>query len=138
MAEPKTRPTKSSVDSYLSAITDPVRRTDCETIIELMTEVTGFEPVMWEPGIVGFGSCHYKYASGHEGDSCLLGFASRKSDITVYLVSGFQGTEKLLSELGRHRTSKACLYIRRLSEIRMDVLKKLLIHSMTETRRLHP
>ena len=91
MAEPKTKATRASVDKYLAAIGDEQRRDDCRALVKLMTRATKEPPVMWGPSIVGFGSYHYRYASGHEGDSCLAGFASRKGDISIYVTSGFEG-----------------------------------------------
>jgi len=138
MKKAKTKPTQVSVSSYLDAITDPERRNDCDTLVELMSRITKSDPVMWGPSIVGFSSYHYKYASGHEGDSCLLGFASRKPDISVYVVSGFEGVQPILDELGKYKAAKGCLYIRRLSDINLAALEELLVHSVTETRKLYP
>lgn len=134
----KTMPTAASVDDYLQGIADPERQKDCRTLVKLMTKVTGKKPVMWGPGIVGFDSYRYHYDSGREGDSCLLGFASRKTDLTIYVVSGFGGVEPLLAELGKCKTAKACLYVKRLADIDLGALEKLLRHSAAETRRLHP
>lgn len=136
--EAKTKPTKASVAQYIAAIEDPVRRQDCRTLSKLMTAVTGKKAVMWGPGIVGFDSYHYKYDSGHEGDICVLGFASRKADLTIYLVPGFTGVEALLAKLGKHRMSKACLYVKRLSDIDLGVLEKLLKASAAEVKRRYP
>ncbi len=137
MADAKTKPTAASVEDYLKAIADPGRQKDCRTLARLMTRVTGRKPVMWGPGIVGFDSYHYRYESGREGDSCLLGFASRKTDLTIYVVTGFADVEPLLAELGKCRTSKACLYVKRLADIDLGVLEQLLQHSAAETRRLY-
>ena len=114
MAEAKTKPTKVSVRSYLNAIEDPARRADCETISALMERVTGCPPVMWGTSIVGFDQYHYKYESGHEGDSCVVGFSSRKGDISVYIMAGYEetATKALLAKLGKHKIGKACLYIK--------------------------
>lgn len=140
MSDAKTRPTGASVSSYLAAIEDEVRRRDCREIAALMKRVTGCAPRMWGPGIVGFGAYHYTYDSGREGDSCLVGFSSRKGDISVYLVPGFEAadTRALLSRLGRHRAGKGCLYIRRLSDVQLPVLEELVARSVAETRRRYP
>jgi hypothetical protein len=136
--EAKTQPTKASVAAYIAAIDDADRRQDCRALVKLMTAVTGRKPVMWGPSIVGFDAYHYKYESGHEGDCCLLGFSSRKADLTLYLYAGFDGAEALLAKLGRHRTSKACLYVKRLSDLDLGVLEQLLRHSAAELRRRYP
>lgn len=138
MAEAKTRPTTISVADHLAAIADPARRADCQALAELMSRVTGHAPVMWGPAIVGFDRYRYRYASGHEGESCLLGFSSRKTDISIYVNTGFDGTRDLLASLGRHKTAKACLYLKSLKDIDLDVLEALLRHAATEMRRRHP
>jgi hypothetical protein len=137
MYEAKTKQTTSSVAAYLGKIEDDERRKDCKALAALMKRVTGSVPRMWGTSIVGFESFHYKYASGHEGDTCVVGFSSRKGEISVYLLSGFGGAEakKLLSELGRHKTGKGCLYIRRLADVQLPVLERLVAHSVADTRR---
>lgn len=136
--EAKTKPTAVSPASYIAAIDDPQRRQDCQALVELMSAITGKPPVMWGPSIVGFDAYHYKYDSGHEGDACVLGFASRKADLTIYLVPGFTGVEAHLAKLGKHRMSKACLYVKRLSDIDLGVLEKLLKASAAEVKRRYP
>ena len=138
MAELKTKQTEASVEKYLDSIEDPRRRADCAAISALMKKVTKCEPKMWGPSIVGFGSYHYRYESGHEGDACLAGFASRKPEIVVYIADGFESREELLQQLGKHRTGKACLYIKRLSDIDVGVLEKLIRASTAEARRRSP
>jgi hypothetical protein len=138
MAEPKTRATRASVDKYIAAIGDVQRREDCRALVGLMTGVTKAPPVMWGTGIVGFGSYHYRYASGHEGDSCLTGFASRKGDISIYVTSGFEGQQSLLARLGRYKTGKVCLYVKRLADIDLETLASLVERSVAEMRRRHP
>ncbi len=135
MAENKTKATEASVESYLSAIEDEARRKDCEALAKLMTKATKAQPKMWGSSIVGFGSYHYKYESGREGDTCLTGFASRKGDISVYLVASFPGQEELLSKLGKHKMGKGCLYVRKLSDIDLRVLEKLIVGSVAERKR---
>ncbi len=139
MYEAKTKPTAISVASYLASIQDNSRRKDCEQVAALMEKITGCKPQMWGTSIVGFDQYHYKYASGHEGDAAVVGFSSRKGDITIYL-DGFESaeTQSLLSQLGKHKTGKVCLYIKRLSEVDQQVLEKLILHSVAETRKKYP
>ncbi len=129
MAENKTKATSASVDAYFAAIDDEGRRADCIALAKLMTKASGHAPAMWGPSIVGFGSYHYKYESGREGDMCLVGFSSRKGDISVYLTSTFTGRDELLSKLGKHKTAKACLYIRKLADVDLDVLAQMVTAS---------
>lgn len=138
MAELKTKPTEASVEAYLDTIADPRRRADCEAISAMMKRLTKCEPRMWGPSIVGFDSYHYRYASGHEGDACLAGFSFRKPEIVVYIADGFESREELLRQIGKHRTGKSCLYIKRLSDIDVGVLEKLVKASMAEARRRYP
>jgi hypothetical protein len=135
LAELKTKQTEASVDAYLDAIEDPRRRADCVAISALMKNVTKCEPKMWGPSIVGFGSYHYRYETGHEGDACLAGFSSRKPEIVFYIAEGFESREKLLHQLGKHRIGKVCVYIKRLSDIDVAVLEKLVKASLVEMRR---
>jgi len=136
VAENKTKATTSSVDAYIDAIGDESRRKDCKALVRLMTKATRHDPVMWGTSIVGFGSYHYKYDSGREGYSCLVGFSSRKSDISIYLTASFPGREDLLARLGKHKLAKACLYVRSLSDIDAKVLEQLVAGS-AEARRRH-
>jgi Domain of unknown function (DU1801) len=135
MAENKTKATDSSVDSYIEAIDDEIRSKDCRALAKLMAKVTKEKPRMWGPSIVGFGSYHYKYDSGREGDSCLIGFSSRKGDISVYITADFPGHDELLSKLGKHKMAKACLYIRKLDDVDLKVLEKLVVGSVAERKR---
>ncbi len=136
MYEVKTRPTATPVSEYLAGIQDDSRRQDCEKVIALMENITGCPPQMWGPAIVGFDSYHYKYASGHEGDMCVVGFSSRKSDLTLYILSGDGDTETtdLLAQLGKHKTGKACLYIKHLSDVDVSILEQLIRRSVAKTR----
>jgi hypothetical protein len=140
MKEQKTKPTDVAVRDHLAAIEDEVRRSDCETLVALMTRVTGCAPVMWGPSIVGFDRYHYRYASGHEGDACVVGFASGRRHLTLYLAPGFESdeTRDLLSRLGRHTTGKGCLYLKRLSDVQLPVLEAMIVHSVAEMRRRYP
>ena len=140
MYDAKTQPTDASVQAYLAAIDDAQRRQDCHDLVALMAQATGCEARMWGPSIVGFDRYHYRYASGHQGESCMVGFAARKGDISVYLLPGLDGpeTQALMARLGRHRAGKACVYIRRLSDISLPVLQALVEASVAQTRRRHP
>ncbi len=139
MAELKTKPTDASVRTYLDAIEDDQRRQDCQLLIAIMKRVTKHEPKMWGASIVGFGSYHYKYASGHEGDSCLAGFSSRKDAISLYgLGGGCTVDAQLLTELGKHKAGKGCVYVKRLSDIQLPVLERLIASSVKEIQRRYP
>jgi hypothetical protein len=140
MYEAKTKPTALSVDRYLADIADDARRQDCEALVAMMQRVTGCPPVMWGTSIVGFDRYHYRYASGHEGDACVVGFSSRKGDISVYLMAGDDDGERgaLLARLGRHKMGKACLYLRRLADVDQAVLEALVTRSVAETRARYP
>ena len=135
MAELKTKPTNASVEKFFNQITDEVRREDCFKVAKMMEEITGEKPKMWGPSIVGFGSYHYKYASGREGDWPIAAFSPRKQDLTIYILPGLAEQAELLQQLGKHRTAKSCLYIKRLSDIHVPTLKKLIrwsVKSMTQ------
>lgn len=130
MAEIKTKKTNASVEKFLNQIPDEARREDCFKIAKMMEEITGCKPKMWGPSIVGFDTYHYKYASGHEGDWPIAAFSPRKQDLTVYIMPGFQEYTELMEQLGKHRTGKSCLYIKRLSDIHVPTLKKLIRQSV--------
>lgn len=132
MAENKTKPTNESVAEFINEIPDAERREDCRALAKLMEEITGSKPKMWGPSIVGFGSYHYKYGSGREGDWMMTGFSPRKQDLTLYLMMGFEKHGDLLKQLGKHRTGKSCLYIKRLSDIHVPTLKKLIKASVKD------
>lgn len=134
MSENKTKATSASVDAYIEAIADPARQADCRALVRLMRSITGERPVMWGGSIVGFGSYHYKYDSGREGDACATGFSSRRSDISIYLTASFPGQEELLARLGKHKMGKACLSVRRLSDVDVGVLKQLVAGSVSAVR----
>ena len=140
MYQARTTPTGRSVATYIAGIADRERRSDCKTLLSLMKGATGWTPRMWGTSIVGFDSYHYKYESGHEGDSCIIGFSSRKGDISVYLVAGYESAKarQLLSRLGRHRVGKVCLYLKRVSDINLPILDQLVVSAVAETRRRYP
>ena len=126
MAELKTKLTAESAETFLSKIPDEKKRKDAFAIVELMKNVTKEEPRMWGSAIVGFGSYHYKGKSGREGDWMMTGFSPRKQNLTIYLMSGFESYDKLLKKLGKYKTGKSCLYITRLEDIDIKVLKELI------------
>jgi hypothetical protein len=136
MAELKTKPTKKSVTEFVDGIEDEGRRRDCKKLVALMKQVTGQQPQMWGENIVGFGSYHYKYASGREGDAAIIGFSPRKQNLTIYLASGFVGYEEVLSRLGKHTTSKACLYLKGLDQVDQSVLTELLQKSVAHVQKV--
>ena len=138
MAVLKTQPTRVSAKSHIAAIANEEQRNDAQALAALMRRVTKQEPRMWGPSIVGFGSYHYKYASGHEGDSALSGFAVRGRELVVYVAPGFDGRDALLAKLGKHRTGKVCVYIRRLASIDLKVLETLVARSVADTKRRYP
>jgi len=123
MAETKTKPTQAQVADFIHAAPDAVRREDAKTLVALMSRITGEEPVMWGPSIIGFGSYHYRYESGHEGDACRLGFSPRKAELVLYVLNGSPEQEAQLARLGKHKTGKSCLYIRKLADVDMAVLE---------------
>ena len=128
MAELKTKPNNASVAEFLKGV-DPNRKADCQTLKKLMQEVTGKRPKMWGDSIVGFGSYHYKYDSGREGDFFVTGFSPRKQNLTLYIMSGFSRYPALMKKLGKHTTGRSCLYIKRLDDVDMDVLRELIEES---------
>lgn len=132
MAELKTKQTNASVKDFLNQITDEERRKDCFAVLKMMEEITGDKPKMWGPSIVGFGTYHYKYASGQEGDWPIAAFSPRKKDLTLYFMPGFQDQAELMKQLGKHSTGKSCLYVKRLSDIHLPTLKKLIKASVKQ------
>jgi Domain of unknown function (DU1801) len=126
MSDIKTRLNDASVDDFLNSIKDEQVRKDCWTIAGIMQEATKAKPQMWGSSIVGFGSYHYKYASGREADWMLVAFSPRKQNITLYISPGFEGYDELMTKLGKHSCGKACLYIKRLSDVHLPTLKKLI------------
>ncbi|HAX43450.1 MAG TPA: DUF1801 domain-containing protein [Bryobacteraceae bacterium] len=134
MAELKTKQTQASVSAFLDAVENEQRRADCRTVLNLMLAVTGEEPKMWGPSIVGFGSYHYKYASGREGDWFVAGFSPRKQDLTLYIMAGFDRYDELMAKLGKYKTGKSCLYLKRLSDVDLGVLEELVRASVEAMR----
>ena len=137
MAENKTKPTEVSVAAFVSAIADETRRADAKALVKLMQGATGEKPKMWGTAIIGFGSYHYVYDSGREGDMPLVGFSPRKAATVLYLGLGAGGAEALLAKLGKHTTGKGCLYIKKLADVDIKVLQSLLAKSVTTMRTRH-
>lgn len=138
MAELKTKMNDGSVVEFLERVTGGEKRRDCFTILDLMQEVTGYEPKMWGDSIVGFGSCHYRYDSGREGDMALTGFSPRKENLTIYIPPGFERYRDLLARLGKHKTAKSCLYLKRLADIDISILRELVKDSVLQMRTRYP
>ena len=138
MAELKTRPTEVAVDSFLDAVPDPRRRQDGKRLRAMFERITGEPARMWGPSIVGFGSYHYKYDSGHEGTMCRLGFSPRKAELVLYVLTPSAGQDALLARLGKHKTGKSCLYIRKLSDVDESVLEALTVHALDYMNEKYP
>lgn len=138
MAEQKTRATTVPVADYLAGITDPARRADCAALAALMEKASGAPATMWGPSIIGFGHYRYTYESGHSGEACLVGFAARKNDLSLYLSACAPGRAELLARLGKHKTGKGCVYIKRLADIDLDVLEQMVRLSIADTRARYP
>ncbi len=134
MAENKTKPTRSSVTAYLNKIKDRQLRDDCFAILEMMQKVSRLEPVMWGSAIIGFGTYHYVYESGREGDMIVIGFSPRKQNISIYLKGGLKPIDAELSQLGKYTTGKGCLYIKSLSDVNAGVLKKVFAKAFKESQ----
>ena len=138
MAEPKTKPTKASVAAYIHRLPDERTRADCNVLVALMEKVTGEKAVMWGPSIIGFGTYRLSYADGSEADWPIAGFSPRKTELTIYLGGGCDRYADLMKKLGKHRTGKVCLYIKRLADVDMKVLKELVVASLRYMRRTYP
>ena len=138
MAELKTRPNDASVAGFLATIDDPGRRADARKVAAMMRRATGKRAKMWGTSIVGYGSYHYKYASGREGDFILTGYSPRKTALTVYIMPGFSPFKSLMSKLGKYKTGKSCLYINKLGDVDMDVLEELLEKDWATMQRVYP
>ena len=130
MAELKTRPSRASVTKFLAGIDDRQQRADAKKVAAMMRRATGKRAKMWGASIVGYGSYHYKYASGREGDFMVTGFSPRKQALTVYIMPGFSSFKKLMEKLGKYKTGKSCLYIKRLSDVDEKTLEKLIAESV--------
>ena len=137
MAEAKTKPTAQSVEAFIDNVPSETMRDDSRTLIRLMKKITGEQPKMWGPSIIGFGQYHYKYASGHEGDICLTGFSPRKQALTLYTLAGSEGQSDLLKKLGKYKTGKGCLYIKKLADVDLSVLETLIRKTIDHVRKMH-
>jgi hypothetical protein len=142
MAEPKTKPTAVSPADYIAAIDDPRRREDAEALDAMMRRVSGLEPVMWGPSMIGYGQYHYRYATGHEGDAMRIGFSPRKGQHSLYLLEYCESTpadeQALLDRLGKHKRGKSCLYVANLADVDMAVLEHLAERSWTSMATRYP
>ncbi|WP_164219505.1 DUF1801 domain-containing protein [Virgibacillus sp. YIM 98842] len=138
MYELKTKETDDSVIEFINQVESKRKREDAFRLLDIFTEETGYEAKMWGPSIIGFGSYHYKYKSGHEGDAPLVGFSPRKAKISLYIAAGDLEHEELLKEFGKHTTGKACIYINKVGDIDVDVLKKMIHKSIRFTREMYP
>lgn len=125
-AENKTKPTKVSVKAFVDAIDHETRRKDARTLLKIFKEVTGLKPVMWGPTIIGYGRYAYKYDSGREGESIMTGFSPRKANLVLYIMPGYKNLDAQLKRLGKHKLGKACLYVNKLADIDLDVLKEII------------
>lgn len=137
MSENKTRPTSDDVSAFLDTVDDDVRRADAFRVSELMRSISGEPPVMWGSSIVGFGSYHYRYATGREGDAPAVAFSPRKANLTLYITGGFDEHPELLERLGTHKIGKGCLYIKRLADIDEAALSDLVRVSLANAARYH-
>ncbi len=135
MAELKTKKTSASVAAYLNAITDNQKRSDCKAVARIMRDATGKRARMWGGSLVGYGSYDYKYASGREGTWFVCGFSPRAQNITIYIMPGFSGFKKLMIKLGKYKTGKSCLYIKKLEDVDQKTLGELITGSVKEMRR---
>ncbi len=138
MAENKTKPTESSVITFIEAFPDEAQREDAKIISVMMERLSGEPPKMWGASIIGFGTYHYKYDSGREGDSCRIGFSPRKGQMALYLVDGYEQRQEQLARLGKHKTGKACLYVKRLSDIDLGVLEEMIADSLLVMAQKYP
>jgi hypothetical protein len=126
MSTLKTQPSENDVHAFLSTVEDEKKRKDSLFLLDFIAQHTGEKPVMWGKSIIGYGSYHYKYASGREGDWMLTGFSPRKTSLTIYIMSGFDKYDELMGQLGKYKTGKSCLYVKKLEDIDLDILAELI------------
>src|ERR1700677_1982062 len=138
MPENKTKPSKLSVAAFIGALPDPIKRADAKALVKLMQSAASEKPKMWGPSIIGFGSCHYKYESGREGDMPLIGFSPRKAANVLYGMTGSSDSKALLAKLGKHTTGKGCLYIKELADVDQKVLEAMVVTSLAALRARNP
>lgn len=134
----KTVPTKASVTEFINTVTPAERKKDCKAVMKIMREVTGKRPKMWGSSIVGYGTYHYKYDSGREGDFLATGFSPRKAALTIYIMPGYQNYDPLLKKLGPHKLGKSCLYLKSLKDIDLKVLKQLIARGYKDLKKMYP
>jgi hypothetical protein len=138
MADLKTKKTDQNVDQFVQSVENDMRKADSLKILKILSEIMPEPPKMWGPSIVGFGEYHYKYATGREGDYLRIGFSPRKKALTIYLMDGIEKHEPKLQILGKFKTGKSCLYINKLEEIHIDILKEILLDSLKNMAELYP
>ncbi|OIK11103.1 DUF1801 domain-containing protein [Bacillus sp. MUM 13] len=138
MSEPKMKENDNSVFEFIESVENEKKKADAYQLLEIFEEVTGYDAKMWGTSIIGFGSYHYKYASGHEGDAPLVGFSPRKAKISLYLANESEEREKLLKSFGKHTKSKACIYVNKLADIDTNVLKDLIKYTLETYQNLYP
>lgn len=137
MAETKTKPTKASVKEFIEAVESEQKKKDSRELLKMMQEITGEKPVMWGPTMIGFGSYHYRYESGHEGDAFMTGFSPRKGALSIYIMPGFERFTDLMSKLGKYKIGKSCLYINKLDDIDRSVLRELIARAYERVQSMH-
>ena len=137
MATIKTAPTPVSVEAFINAVPDQVKRADSFKLVEIMERLSGEKATMWGPSIIGFGTYHYKYASGHEGDMCRIGFSPRKAEFSLYLTCDAEEFKDMLAKFGKHRTGKGCIYFKKLADLDLKVLEKMIKTSLKQTKKLY-
>ena len=138
MAKNKTTQTESSVAHFINTIQNETRRNDALELVTIMQNQTGFDAKMWGQNIIGFGRYHYKYESGHEGDAPLVAFSPRKEAISLYFDTSFENKEELLSQFGKHKAGKGCIYIKKIADIEVEILKKMIALSVKNLNKLYP
>lgn len=138
MSENKTQPNEQSVVQFLTAVTPEQKRQDAFTLLEMMERLSGYKATMWGPSIIGFGSYHYRYDSGREGDFMRIGFSPRKANLALYIIAGVASHQDILDQLGKHRTGKSCLYVNKLSDIRLPVLEQLIVKALAHMAEKYP
>ena len=138
MSDLKTKKNDASVIDFINSVEDEQKRQDCYEIMGIMKEITGEEPKMWGGSIVGFGSYHYKYNSGREGDWFLTGFSPRKQNLSLYIMSGFDHYGTMMAKLGKYKTGKSCLYIKQLADIDGNILKEMITNSVEMISKMYP
>ena len=138
MAENKTQPSATSASEFIASIEHPTRRADAETMLAVMQRITGWQPRMWGPSIIGFGEYHYKYESGREGDFMRTGFSPRKANLVLYIMPGYADYSDKLARLGKHKIGKSCLYINKLADIDMAVLEEIIEAGLDDMARKYP